>query len=91
MASSLLLAGLERSSIQTIILDSIQQADVDCRRELYRNIFLTGGTAKLKGKLSCKANPFPEVNIYMLKWATISMPVKRHNGPKLYSDWVLPW
>ena len=33
-----------------MIFDSIQQADVDCRRELYRNVFLTGGTAKLPGK-----------------------------------------
>lgn len=43
------LTGLERSSIQSLIFDSIQQSEVDCRRELYRNVFVTGGTAKLPG------------------------------------------
>ena len=48
--------GLERSSIQSLIFDAVQQSEVDCRRELYRNIFLTGGTPKLPGKHAFQVN-----------------------------------
>jgi actin-related protein 2 len=39
----------ECSGLADLIFDTIQEADIDCRVELYKNIILSGGTALLPG------------------------------------------
>ena len=43
------LLGQQSPGIQTATYDSIMKCDIDTRTELYRNIFLVGGTTKLPG------------------------------------------
>jgi actin-related protein 2 len=39
----------ESSGLSDMIFEVIQEADIDCRADLYRNIILSGGTSLLKG------------------------------------------
>jgi len=41
--------GKEFDSIQDLTYNSIQECDVDVRRDLYQNIILSGGTTMFEG------------------------------------------
>jgi actin len=43
------LNGLTFDAIDQILLDSIRKCDVECRKDLYANIVLSGGTTRLPG------------------------------------------
>jgi actin-related protein 2 len=43
------LINCESKSLPNIIFEAIQEADIDCRADLYRNIIVSGGTSLLRG------------------------------------------
>ena len=49
----------ESSGLSDMIFEVIQEADIDCRADLYRNVILSGGTSLLPGiqkRLECDLN-----------------------------------
>ena len=43
------MAGLETDGIHQVMFDSIMKCDIDIRKDLYKNIFLAGGTTMISG------------------------------------------